>query len=133
MLTNNRALKIKEEIKNVMDKLKAKNTRYALVTYASTILDGRHYHLIDRSIGNNQYTVYDLYTSNQCHLNFTSNIQEIYNKIPSTVPNQRNNPYAGGTFTQEGLLKAIELLKNSNADEKIIIHLTDGLPTFSFL
>lgn len=132
MLTNNRALKIKEEIKNVMDKLKAKNTRYALVTYASTILDGRHYHLIDRSIGNNQYTVYDLYTSNQCHLNFTSNIQEIYNKIPSTVPNQRNNPYAGGTFTQEGLLKAIELLKNSNADEKIIIHLTDGLPTFSF-
>lgn len=133
MLTNNRALKIKEEIKNVMDKLKAKNTRYALVTYASTILDGRYYHLMDGSIGNNQYTVYDLYTSNQCHLNFTNNIQEIYNKIPSTVPNQRNNPYAGGTFTQEGLLKAIELLKNSNADEKIIIHLTDGLPTFSFL
>lgn len=133
MTTNNRALKIKEQIKNVMDKLNTNNTRYALVTYASTILDGRYYHLIDRSIGNNQYTVYDLYTSNQCHLNFTSNIQEIYNKIPSTVPNQRNNPYAGGTFTQEGLLKAIELLKNSNADEKIIIHLTDGLPTFSFL
>ncbi|MDU1306669.1 MAG: SpaA isopeptide-forming pilin-related protein [Clostridium perfringens] len=133
MTTNNRAIKIKEQIKNVMDKLNTNNTRYALVTYASTILDGRYYHLIDRSIGNNQYTVYKGYTSNQCYLNFTSNIQEIYNKIPATVPNQRNNPYAGGTFTQEGLLKAIELLKNSDADEKIIIHLTDGLPTFSFL
>ena len=133
MLTNNRALKIKEEIKNVMDKLNTNNTRYALVTYASTILDGRYYHLIDRSIGDNQYTVYKGYTSNQCYLNFTSNIQEIYNKIPATVPNQRNNGYVGGTFTQEGLLKAIELLKNSDADEKIIIHLTDGLPTFSFL
>lgn len=133
MTTNNRAIKIKEQIKNVMDKLKANNTRYALVTYASTILDGRYYHLIDRSIGDNQYTVYKGYTSNQCYLNFTSNIQEIYNKIPATVPNQRNNGYVGGTFTQEGLLKAIELLKNSDADEKIIIHLTDGLPTFSFL
>ncbi|HFE9701016.1 TPA: SpaA isopeptide-forming pilin-related protein [Clostridium perfringens] len=133
MTTNNRAIKIKEQIKNVMDKLNTNNTRYALVTYASTILDGRYYHLIDRSIGDNQYTVYKGYTSNQCYLNFTSNIQEIYNKIPATVPNQRNNGYVGGTFTQEGLLKAIELLKNSNADEKIIIHLTDGLPTFSFL
>ncbi|HHD2603857.1 vWA domain-containing protein [Clostridium perfringens] len=133
MTTNNRAIKIKEQIKNVMDKLNTNNTRYALVTYASTILDGRYYHLIDRSIGDNQYTVYKGYTSNQCYLNFTSNIQEIYNKIPSTVPNQRNNGYVGGTFTQEGLLKAIELLKNSDADEKIIIHLTDGLPTFSFL
>lgn len=133
MTTNNRAIKIKEQIKNVMDKLNTNNTRYALVTYASTILDGRYYHLIDRSIGDNQYTVYKGYTSNQCYLNFTSNIQEIYNKIPTTVPNQRNNGYVGGTFTQEGLLKAIELLKNSDADEKIIIHLTDGLPTFSFL
>lgn len=133
MTTNNRAIKIKEQIKNVMDKLNTNNTRYALVTYASTILDGRYYHLIDRSIGDNQYTVYKGYTSNQCYLNFTSNIQEIYNKIPATVPNQRNNGYVGGTFIQEGLLKAIELLKNSNADEKIIIHLTDGLPTFSFL
>lgn len=133
MTTNNRAIKIKEQIKNVMDKINTNNTRYALVTYASTILDGRYYHLIDRSIGDNQYTVYKGYTSNQCYLNFTSNIQEIYNKIPATVPNQRNNGYVGGTFTQEGLLKAIELLKNSDADEKIIIHLTDGLPTFSFL
>ena len=133
MTTNNRAIKIKEQIKNVMDKLNTNNTRYALVTYASTILDGRYYHLIDRSIGDNQYTVYKGYTSNQCYLNFTSNIQEIYNKIPATVPNQRNKGYVGGTFTQEGLLKAIELLKNSDADEKIIIHLTDGLPTFSFL
>ncbi|EOT2916875.1 vWA domain-containing protein [Clostridium perfringens] len=133
MTTNNRAIKIKEQIKNVMDKLNTNNTRYALVTYASTILDGRYYHLIDRSIGDNKYTVYKGYTSNQCYLNFTSNIQEIYNKIPTTVPNQRNNGYVGGTFTQEGLLKAIELLKNSDADEKIIIHLTDGLPTFSFL
>ncbi|MCS4586046.1 VWA domain-containing protein [Clostridium perfringens] len=129
MLTNNRALKIKEEIKNVMDKLKAKNTRYALVTYASTILDGRHYHLIDRSIGNNQYTVYDLYTSNQCHLNFTSNIQEIYNKIP-LFPIKEIILMRGGTFTQEGLLKAIELLKIVMLMKKLLFILLMGYPHF---
>ncbi|EGT3617597.1 VWA domain-containing protein, partial [Clostridium perfringens] len=134
MKTNERAIKVKEQIKNVMNNLKSDNTRYALVTYGSTILDGRDYHLTDRSIGNNQYVVnYDTHTNNQCYLNFTTNIQDIYNKIPSTVPYERNNPSAGGTFTQEGLLKATELLENSDADEKIIIHLTDGLPTFSFL
>lgn len=134
MKTNNRVIKVKEQIKNTMNKLNSKNTRYALVTYASTILDGRYYDLMDRSIGNNQYVVnYSAKTSDQCYLNFTNNIQAIYNKIPDTVPFQRGNPYVGGTFTQEGLLKAIEVLKKSDADEKIIIHLTDGLPTFSFL
>ncbi|HHL2036952.1 vWA domain-containing protein [Clostridium perfringens] len=134
MRTNNRVGKIKTQIKRVMDNLNNDdNTRYALVTYASTILDGRYYHLIDKSIGNDQYENYKGYTSNKCYLNFTSNIQEIYNKIPENVPYERGHDYVGGTFTQEGLLEAKKLLKNSTADEKIIIHLTDGVPTYSFL
>lgn len=134
MKTHDRARKIKEQIKRVMDGLSnGANTRYALVTYGSTILDGRYYNLWDNSIKNGKSSHYAGYTSNKSYLSFTNNIQEIYNKIPGDVPLQRDHGYAGGTFTQEGLLEAKKLLKNSNADEKIIIHLTDGLPTFSFL
>lgn len=38
----------------------------------------------------------------------------------------------GGTFTQAGLHDAYEMLKNSNSDEKQIILLTDGEPTYSY-
>jgi len=38
----------------------------------------------------------------------------------------------GGTFTQAGLHQAYEMLQGSNSDEKMIILLTDGLPTYSY-
>lgn len=38
----------------------------------------------------------------------------------------------GGTFTQDGLNKAKDMFKNSTSDEKIIILLTDGRPTYSY-
>lgn len=38
----------------------------------------------------------------------------------------------GGTFTQEGLRKANEMLAQSTSDNKMIILLTDGVPTYSY-
>ena len=38
----------------------------------------------------------------------------------------------GGTFTQSGIRQAQELLKNSGADNKHIVLLSDGEPTFSY-
>ena len=39
----------------------------------------------------------------------------------------------GGTFTQSGIKQAEAILSNSNADNKHIIFLSDGEPTFSYL
>ncbi len=49
--------------------------------------------------------------------------------LKSKVSSLRAN---GGTFTQAGLHDAYEMLKNSNSDEKQIILLTDGEPTYSY-
>lgn len=38
----------------------------------------------------------------------------------------------GGTYTQAGIRKAEEMLKTSKADNKHIVLLSDGVPTFSF-
>lgn len=49
--------------------------------------------------------------------------------LKSKVSSLRAN---GGTFTQAGLHDAYDMLKNSNSDEKQIILLTDGEPTYSY-
>lgn len=54
-----------------------------------------------------------------------SNAQNIKNKLEATRA-------TGGTFTQAGLRKAAEMLATSTADEKRIILLTDGRPTYSY-
>lgn len=41
-------------------------------------------------------------------------------------------PAVGGTFTQAGVRQAREMLKNSYADNKHIVLLSDGEPTFSY-
>ncbi|NLW15606.1 MAG: VWA domain-containing protein, partial [Erysipelothrix sp.] len=56
---------------------------------------------------------------------FTSNATSLKNKIEDIDAN-------GGTFTQGGLKKARDMLASSNADNKIIVLLTDGLPTYGF-
>lgn len=38
----------------------------------------------------------------------------------------------GGTFTQEGLRKAKEMMAKSTSDNKMIVLLTDGVPTYSY-
>ena len=98
--------------KNVVESSKGKDGQYkirlALVTYASTVF--------------NELSV----------TNFTSNYTQITNIIPNNTPIDRHKANDGATFTQAALRKADEILKTSNADEKIIVHLTDGVPTLSY-
>src|SRR5699024_5051629 len=71
----------------------------------------------------------------------TNDASIIKGKIPSDVPSDRSRPswwpfatYSshGGTFTQHGLRVAAEILDGSTADNKIIVTITDGEPTYSF-
>ena len=98
--------------KNVVESSKGKDGQYkirlALVTYASTVF--------------NELSV----------TNFTSNYTQITNIIPDNTPIDRHKANDGATFTQAALRKSDEILKTSNADEKIIVHLTDGVPTLSY-
>ena len=98
--------------KNVVESSKGSDGQYkirlALVTYASTVF--------------NELSV----------TNFTSNYTQITNIIPDNTPIDRHKANDGATFTQAALRKSDEILKTSNADEKIIVHLTDGVPTLSY-
>ena len=115
-------------VKNVLRDGNGK-VRVALVTYGSDVFDGRfvdefYYkgEMLDRS-----------------YKTFTTNPQDIINKIPSKVPEEYNytNPYnfyyssIGATFTQAALKEAADILSTSTAKQKIIVHLTDGVPTVS--
>ena len=116
MKENNRVTIAKNALtnfaKNVVESSKGKDGQYkirlALVTYASTVF--------------NELSV----------TNFTSNYTQITNIIPNNTPIDRHKANDGATFTQAALRKADEILKTSNADEKIIVHLTDGVPTLSY-
>lgn len=62
----------------------------------------------------------------------TNNDTELLSKVPT----QAQDGYyggPGGTFTQKALMRAEELLRDSNAQEKVIILVSDGAPTFSYV
>lgn len=91
------------------------NVQAALVTFGGDLFDG-------------QYHKEGWYDDNS-HLEFTNNPESIINKMPRT-PTSRTDQ-RGGTYTAFGLKKAEELLRNSRFDNKVIITITDGIPTFS--
>ena len=115
-------------VKNVLRDGNGK-VRIALVTYGSDVFDGR---FVDEF-----YYKGDML--DRSHKDFTTNPQDIISKIPSKVPEEYNytNPYnfyyssIGATFTQAALREAANILENSSANDKIIVHLTDGVPTVS--
>ena len=114
-------------IKKFLDTANAKagnNVRFALVTYASDVFDGRYV--------NEFYFTGNL--SNNSHQTLTSNINEIKNKLPNGIPIDRGIGQTGGTFTQRAMRLAADILDNQSPaeNEKFIIHLTDGVPTRSF-
>ncbi|WP_455068074.1 SpaA isopeptide-forming pilin-related protein [Parvimonas micra] len=132
MKLNNRVTIAKDTlttfVKNVLRDGNGK-VRVALVTYGSDVFDGREvdefYYkgdMLDRS-----------------HKTFTTNPQDIISKIPSKVPEEYNYTNTNGfyyssigaTFTQAALREAAKILKDSSANDKIIVHLTDGVPTVS--
>lgn len=55
----------------------------------------------------------------------TNNGYTLNNAIDSLIAN-------GGTFTQAGIRQARAMLNNSDADNKIMVVLSDGLPTYSY-
>ena len=88
-------------------------TKVALVTYGSELFPS--------------YSTYN--ESNP----FTNNPDNIINKLPQKIPTERNDSGLGGTFTQGAIEKAKELLKNESFDNKVILTVTDGVPTYSNL
>ena len=114
-------------IKKFLDTANAKagnNVRFALVTYASDVFDGRYV--------NEFYFTGNL--SNNSHQTLTSNINLIKNKLPNGTPLDRGIGQTGGTFTQRAMRVAADILDSQSPaeNEKFIIHLTDGVPTRSF-
>src|SRR5699024_5271191 len=70
------------------------------------------------------------------HKQFTNDPANIINQLPSLVPSDDGHAgktWHGGTFTQQALVEAGSILATSNADHKIIVTITDGAPTLSFV
>ncbi|MDY6231178.1 SpaA isopeptide-forming pilin-related protein [Peptostreptococcus porci] len=88
-------------------------TKVALVTYGSELFP--------------EYSTYN--ESNP----FTNNPEAIISKLPREIPSERGVSGLGGTYTQGAIEKAKELLKNESFDNKVILTVTDGVPTYSNL
>ncbi|MFV8314587.1 SpaA isopeptide-forming pilin-related protein [Aerococcus viridans] len=99
------------------------NNRLALVTFGSVIFDGgQHY---------NPGSGTNISTSNYSYKNFTSNPNNIINRIPTTVPTERGVSNQGYTYLQGAIIEAERILSTSQADNKEILVITDGVPTVS--
>lgn len=91
----------------------SEETKVALVTYGSTL-----------------FPSYSTYTDTSP---FTNDSETIIAKLPKTIPAERNVEGYGGTFTQGAIEKAKELLDKETFDNKVIVTVTDGVPTYSKL
>ncbi|SDM81804.1 DUF7507 domain-containing protein, partial [Sediminibacillus halophilus] len=97
------------------------NIRMALVTFGTDVFDGRE----NRAYQGTQ-------TDNLSQKQLTTNTEEIIDKLPGDVPSERGQGNNGGTFTQAALVEAEQILAGSDADNKHIITITDGVPTLSY-
>jgi len=107
------------------------NYRIAFVPYGSSIMDGQTRTQLQRNAnqnGGNYNTENSTNPFNYYVGNFTNNASDITSKIPSTISHGNH----GGTFTQQALERAGKIMDSSNADRKIIVTITDGLPTVSY-
>src|SRR5699024_5401252 len=102
-------------------------TRFALVTYGSSIFDG----VMNQTWANNPGV-----TANHSYKQFTNDPGNILNQLPSLVPSDNGHAgktWHGGTFTQQALVEAGNILATSNADRKSMVTVTDGAPTLRFV
>ncbi|WP_367617806.1 DUF7507 domain-containing protein [Shouchella xiaoxiensis] len=100
----------------------SENFRMGLITYGTVVLDGRT-NPVYNNIG----------TSNLSFKDLSPNASDFVGLLPRTVPSERSEGGSnGGTFTEQGLEEAGRILQNSNADNKVIITITDGVPTLSY-
>lgn len=112
-------------LNEIMDS-KNNSVQVALVTFASNLFDGKNHSHYNSDKRKKETKYYEDYSQ----LNFTNNVDEIIRKMPKD-PLDSDYDYRGGTYTAEALKKAEDLLEKKNFDNKIVITITDGMPTYS--
>ncbi len=55
-----------------------------------------------------------------------------FSEVKETIRTMTPETAAGGTFTQRGLRQAGDMLSTQNGHKKVIVLLTDGVPTYSY-
>lgn len=103
--------------------------KMGLVTYASEVLDGKQKTIkVDKG-----YKTWE--TPDYTYADFTSDKDKLIEKLPLRTPKDDGNQYFGGTFTSGALKYAGDILsdeqKSPKSHKKVIIHVTDGMPTKS--
>lgn len=140
-MNHNRAKKAAEALKSVVNDVLRANSenKAALVTYGSDIFDGRTVNVVKGF--KNVSDKYSIQTNNYSYKILTSNPKDITEKIPTDAPNpkepksvsERDLSRVGETFTMKAFKEADDILsKVKRKSRKIIIHITDGVPTRSY-
>ncbi|WP_434122080.1 DUF7507 domain-containing protein, partial [Salinicoccus roseus] len=95
------------------------NIRIALVSFGTDVMDGTRNSINGGRMGNYSYKT------------LTDNPNTLINQLPTNVPRDRGTFWNGGTYTQEALVEASNILASSTAENRVIITITDGVPTIS--
>ncbi|HEO7242918.1 TPA: PI-2a pilus adhesin PilA, partial [Streptococcus agalactiae] len=152
---HNKAKKAAEALGTAVKDILGANSdnRVALVTYGSDIFDGRSVDVVKGFKEDDKYyglqTKFTIQTENYSHKQLTNNAEEIIKRIPTEAPKakwgsttngltpeQQKEYYlskVGETFTMKAFMEADDILSQVNRNsQKIIVHVTDGVPTRSY-
>lgn len=121
---------------------KSGKIRVGLVTYGSDLFDGRNTNLKFYNYNGNFTDFNNVKTTDNCYKGLTSNAYDITSKLftksdanslydPNISKNYAKSVWLGGTFTTKAFQEAQNILDNSDAAHKIVIHVADGMPTKS--
>ncbi|HHR8860372.1 TPA: PI-2a pilus adhesin PilA [Streptococcus agalactiae] len=152
---HNKAKKAAEALGTAVKDILGANSdnRVALVTYGSDIFDGRSVDVVKGFKEDDKYyglqTKFTIQTENYSHKQLTNSAEEIIKRIPTEAPKakwgsttngltpeQQKEYYlskVGETFTMKAFMEADDILSQVNRNsQKIIVHVTDGVPTRSY-
>ncbi|HGI3169672.1 TPA: PI-2a pilus adhesin PilA [Streptococcus agalactiae] len=152
---HNKAKKAAEALGTAVKDILGANSdnRVALVTYGSDIFDGRSVDVVKGFKEDDKYyglqTKFTIQTENYSHKQLTNKAEEIIKRIPTEAPKakwgsttngltpeQQKEYYlskVGETFTMKAFMEADDILSQVNRNsQKIIVHVTDGVPTRSY-
>ncbi|MDK8277935.1 SpaA isopeptide-forming pilin-related protein [Peptostreptococcus anaerobius] len=149
-----KAKKAGEATKKLVEKILSRpGNKVALVTYASDVLDGRTVSVIKNYKYSKEFDIepepYTLKLPNKTNSELTNDIKKVTDLISydaprakwGTPPQPGSKDYDeymqskfGETFTMSAFMKAEEILGKSNRQsKKVIFHITDGVPTRSYM
>lgn len=153
-MNGDKARKAGEATKELVEKILSRSdNRVALVTYASDVLDGRTVSIIKNYKYSKEFEIepesYTMKLPVKTNNELTNNIEEVEKLISYTAPraqwgkklSESDSDYPeymqskfGETFTMSAFMKAEEILGKSNRQsKKVIFHITDGVPTRSYM